>query len=278
MNILNTYYELESHHFDLNVDHYGAETCDKNYSFGPSIRDNYVLHFIVSGKGTFSIDGQTTSLKAGDLFLLPKDKLTFYQADGQEPWSYIWVGFNGSRVEPLLRQSQLLDTYYLHSHIESPILNIMQAITHLSGRKPGPVTELLLIGELHKLLAAILEEFPTVNQESASQLTKAYVQQALKIIHSQYNIPLKVTDLAQQLSLSRSYLYKIFKKETGYALKDYILQVKMNRSCQLLQNTDLSITEISFSVGYTDPLQFSTAFKHTFQMSPSDYRKTQTQK
>lgn len=278
MNILNTYYELESHHFDLNVDHYGAETCDKNYSFGPSIRDNYVLHFIVSGKGTFSIDGQTTSLKAGDLFLLPKDKLTFYQADGQEPWSYIWVGFNGSRVEPLLRQSQLLDTYYLHSHIESPILNIMQTITDLSGRKPGPVTELLLIGELHKLLAAILEEFPTVNQESASQLTKAYVQQALKIIHSQYNIPLKVTDLAQQLSLSRSYLYKIFKKETGYALKDYILQVKMNRSCQLLQNTDLSITEISFSVGYTDPLQFSTAFKHTFQMSPSDYRKTQTQK
>ena len=277
MNILNTYYELDSHHFDLNIDHYGAETCDKNYSFGPSIRDNYVLHFIVSGKGTFSIDGQTTSLKAGDLFLLPKDKLTFYQADGQDPWSYIWVGFNGSRVESLLRQSQLLDTYYLHSHIESPILDIMQAITHLSDHKPGPTTELLLIGELHKLLAAILEEFPTVNQDSANQLTKAYVQQALKIIHSQYNIPLKVTDLAQQLSLSRSYLYKIFKKETGYALKDYILQVKMNRSCQLLQNTDLSITEISFSVGYTDPLQFSTAFKHTFHMSPTDYRKTLAQ-
>ena len=51
MNILNIYNELDSHNFDLNVDHYGAEQCDKGYSFGPTIRDNFVLHFITKGKG-----------------------------------------------------------------------------------------------------------------------------------------------------------------------------------------------------------------------------------
>lgn len=79
MNVLNTYNEFGTNNFDLNVDHYGAEICDKNYSFGPTVRDNYVLHFIVDGEGTFKIDGTTTELKTGDMFILPKGKVTFYQ-------------------------------------------------------------------------------------------------------------------------------------------------------------------------------------------------------
>ena len=70
MNVLNTYNEFDMNNFDLNVDHYGAEICDKNYSFGPTVRDNYVLHFIVDGKGTFKIDGTTTKLIASTLGLI----------------------------------------------------------------------------------------------------------------------------------------------------------------------------------------------------------------
>lgn len=274
MNRLNTYRALTSQHFDLQVDHYGAESCDKNYSFGPSIRENYVLHFITEGKGMFTIDGKTASLKEGDLFLLPKDKVTFYQADSQYPWSYIWVGFSGSRVDSLLRQTQLSESYYLHSHLNSSILKEMLALTQFSLQATATVTELHLIGRLHQLLAAVLEEFPKADAHLPNHLAKETVQQALKLIHTQYDKPLRVSDIAEKLSLSRSYLYKLFKKETGYAIKDYILQVKMNRSCQLLHYLELSIAEVAFSVGYPDPLAFSTAFKHYFHMSPSDYRKT----
>lgn len=77
MNILNIYNELDSHNFDLNVDHYGAEQCDKGYSFGPTIRDNFVLHFITKGRGKILVDGKTSYLAAGDLFILPKDVSIF---------------------------------------------------------------------------------------------------------------------------------------------------------------------------------------------------------
>lgn len=53
MNILNTYNEFNISNFDLNVDHYRGEICDGDYSFGPSIRNDYVLHFIVNGQGKF---------------------------------------------------------------------------------------------------------------------------------------------------------------------------------------------------------------------------------
>ncbi|MGV2998665.1 AraC family transcriptional regulator [Streptococcus suis] len=275
MNILNSYNELDSNNFDLNIDHYGAEQCDKNYSFGPTIRDNYVLHFITEGKGKISILGETTELSAGDLFVLPKNKAIFYQADGQDPWTYIWVGFSGSKAESILEHSRLLEKFYLHSSLQSPILQKMIDITKADKHPLPMVAEHILVGHLHQLLAHLVAEFPNQQLKEAGTLTKSYVHHAIKFIHSHYSHPIKVAEIADQLALSRSYLYKIFKQETGYAIKDYILQVKMNRSCQLLETPERTITEIANSVGYYDPLTFSTAFKNYFHMSPTDYRKQQ---
>ncbi|HEM4129783.1 TPA: AraC family transcriptional regulator [Streptococcus suis] len=273
MNILNIYNEFDSHNFDLNVDHYGAEQCDKNYSFGPTIRNNYVLHFITNGKGKIIINGETTELAAGDIFILPKNQSIFYQADGLDPWTYTWVGFSGSRAETILSQTRLLENYYLHSHLESDILKKMIDINQTEVQSLPMITELILIGHLNQLLAALVQEFPNESLKESSTLAKNYVHHAIKIIHSQYNSPIKVSEIAHQLALSRSYLYKIFKQETGYSIKDYIVQVKMNHACQLLANPELSITEIANSVGYFDPLAFSNAFKNQYHMSPSDYRK-----
>ncbi|HEM6221261.1 TPA: AraC family transcriptional regulator [Streptococcus suis] len=273
MNILNIYNELDSHNFDLNVDHYGAEQCDRGYSFGPTIRDNYVLHFITNGKGKISINGETTELTAGDIFVLPKNQSIFYQADENSPWTYTWVGFSGSRAETILSQTRLLEKYYLHSHLESDILKKMIDINQTEVQSLPMITELILIGHLNQLLAALVQEFPNDSLKEASTLAKTYVHHAIKIIHSQYNSPVKVSAIAEKLALSRSYLYKIFKQETGYSIKDYIVQVKMNHACQLLANPDLSITEIANSVGYQDPLTFSSAFKNQYHQSPSDYRK-----
>ncbi|HEM6111650.1 TPA: AraC family transcriptional regulator [Streptococcus suis] len=273
MNILNIYNEFDSHNFDLNVDHYGAEQCDSGYSFGPTIRDNYVLHFITNGKGKISINGETTELTAGDIFVLPKNQSIFYQADENTPWTYTWVGFSGSRAETILSQTRLLEKYFLHSHLESEILKKMIDINQTAVQSLPMITELILIGHLNQLLAALVQEFPNESLKEASTLAKTYVHHAIKIIHSQYNSPIKVSAIAEKLALSRSYLYKIFKQETGYSIKDYIVQVKMNHACQLLANPDLSITEIANSVGYQDPLTFSSAFKNQYHQSPSDYRK-----
>ena len=278
MNILNIYNEFDSHNFDLNVDHYGAEQCDSGYSFGPTIRDNYVLHFITNGKGKITIDGETTNLQAGDLFVLPKNQSIFYQADENEPWTYTWVGFSGSRAETILSQTRLLEKYFLHSHLESEILKKMIDINQTEVQSLPMITELILIGHLNQLLAALVQEFPNESLKESSTLAKNYVHHAIKLIHSQYNSPIKVNEIADHLALSRSYLYKIFKQETGYAIKDYILQIKMKRSCQLLENPTRNITEIAYSVGYQDPLTFSSAFKNYFHMSPTEFRKTQKNK
>lgn len=273
MNVLNTYNEFDTNNFDLNVDHYGAEICDKNYSFGPTIRDNFVLHFIVDGKGKFTIDGQTIELGVGDMFILPKGKVTFYQADSKHPWTYLWVGFSGSKAENILSKTQLLEQYFCHSTLKSKVLDQIVKLTQFRDQKLDDVTELQLIAELYKLLAFLIEEFPSKAMSDSSILIQNYIKQAKKIIHTQYGTSLKVGEIADKLNLNRSYLYKIFKEETGYAIKDYIVQVRMEKSADLLTNTTFHISEVANAIGFTDGLTFSKAFKKYFNQSPSNYRK-----
>ena len=273
MNVLNTYNEFDTNNFDLNVDHYGAEVCEGNYSFGPTLRDNFVLHFIVDGKGKFTIDGQTTELGVGDMFILPKGKVTFYQADSKHPWTYLWVGFSGSKAENILSKTQLLEQYFCHSTLKSKVLDQIVKLTQFRDQKLDDVTELQLIAELYKLLAYLIEESPSKVASDGSILIQNYIRQTKKIIHSQYGTSLKVGEIADKLNLNRSYLYKIFKEETGYAIKDYIVQVRMEKSADLLTNTTFHISEVANAVGFTDALAFSKAFKKYFNQSPSNYRK-----
>lgn len=271
-NILTIYNEFDNHHFELNVDHYGAEICTPGYSFGPSIRDNYVLHFIIDGCGRFTIDGKTILLKAGDLFILPKNKKTFYQADFENPWTYIWVGFSGSKAESLLQQSILLEHYYAHSNLSSKILDQMTQLTCFRDEKLNNVTDLLLMAELYKLLGFLIQELPNPDIHTLAAQHSNYVRQAKKLIHSRYGSNLKVQDIAQMLNLNRSYLYRIFKEETGLSLKDYIMQVRINKACDLLRTSSLSIHHIASSIGYSDALNFSKIFKKEIGKSPSSYR------
>lgn len=275
MNVLNTYNEFDTNNFDLNVDHYGAEICEGNYSFGPTLRDNFVLHFIVDGKGKFTIDDQTTELGVGDMFILPKEKVTFYQADSKHPWTYLWVGFSGSKAENILSKTQLLEQYFCHSTLKSKVLDQIVKLTQFRDQKLDDVTELQLIAELYKLLAYLIEESPSKAASDGSILIQNYIRQTKKIIHSQYGTSLKVGEIADKLNLNRSYLYKIFKEETGYAIKDYIVQVRMEKSADLLTNTTFHISEVANAVGFTDGLTFSKAFKKYFNQSPSNYRKAQ---
>ena len=108
----------------------------------------------------------------------------------------------------------------------------------------------------------------------SSILIQNYIKQAKKIIHTQYGNPLKISEIAKKLNLNRSYLYKIFKEETDYSLKDYLIQIRMKKSADLLTSTTFHISEIANAVGFPDALAFSKAFKKYYGISPKQYQKS----
>ena len=96
----------------------GYAKCESLHSFGPAVRPNYLIHLILDGHGRFQTGDATYELAAGQGFLIEPEVQTFYQADKNDPWTYLWVGFGGSRAgengqEKSYRSSKKVDIVFL---------------------------------------------------------------------------------------------------------------------------------------------------------------------
>ena len=87
----NSYKVTEKELVSLSVYNVGFQRCDSLYQWGPGIRDHYLIHYIISGKGFYKIGKRTYELQAGDSFLVyPNTEVVYYAAE-TDPWEYGWV-------------------------------------------------------------------------------------------------------------------------------------------------------------------------------------------
>ncbi|MET3557672.1 AraC-like DNA-binding protein [Streptococcus rupicaprae] len=269
--------ELNTDTMDLSIDFYGFEECAPSYSFGPAIRDNYVIHYISQGKGTFYYKNQEIPLSAGDLFLLKANETTFYQADSEDPWSYYWIGIGGNKADLYFGLSSLGEVAYIQHNKKQSTKKVakqmIQLITQAEEKERTIGNQLELLSQAYQLLYELNILSPNSSSHELSQ-TEKICQECRHVIEKHYSIDgLSISSIAQKLNVNRSYLTTLFKKYYHVSPKDYLLQTRMKRAKQLLENTQESIKVISYSVGYLDPLYFSKAFKEFYSMSPSQFRK-----
>ena len=109
---------------------------------------------------------------------------------------------------------------------------------------------------------------------AASSLTapQRYIDFSVNYIKTHYSQHISVTRLTELLGVSQPYLYRIFKEAFGKSPKAFICEYRINRASKLLTETDLPVSEIALSVGYSDSFAFSKAFSSIRGLSPSEYR------
>lgn len=95
---------------DINLYEVGTHKCPPQYEFGPIIRNRYVFHYIFSGSGTIFLDNVKYSASAGQCFVLPPNIVTYYIADDDDPWSYIWVYIDGAKAVEFLIEAGITTT------------------------------------------------------------------------------------------------------------------------------------------------------------------------
>ena len=86
------------------------------------------------------------------------------------------------------------------------------------------------------------------------------------------NPKFSVEDLADKLGVSRVQLYRKVKAIIGINISDHINNVKLEKAAELLKSNDMNISEIAYSLGFSSPNYFSTAFKNKFGVSPKEYK------
>lgn len=249
----------------------GCSRTEPLHSFGPAQKPHYLIHFVLSGQGKFSIRGKDYFLEPGYGFLIPPEELVFYQADEKDPWTYVWVGFSGITAEDTVKTMGL--------SLNNPVFmsgrgeELYQAVKDMMEHNTyGIANDLRRNGQLQLFLSIIAESVP-IEKKSETDTADNYVRRAVEFIQGNYCNPIKVTDVADYVCINRSYLYTLFRSGVGMSPQQFLTTFRITKAAELLQLTEHPIESIALSCGYTDPLVFTKAFKQMKGVSPSVWRK-----
>lgn len=258
---------------DLNMCQCGTEKCKPGHYYGPAVRDHFLIHYIMEGKGIFQVGNITYKLGKGQGFLICPNIITFYQADMNSPWHYTWIGFHGLKAEDYLKQANLsydnpIFTYTENNFIETCFKEMIKSKEMDKGR------EMRLLGLIYLFLSQLIE----INGNPLSCNTtvnrkELYIKKIVEFIELNYSRKISISEIASYIGLDRSYMGSIFKEFFNTSPQNYLINYRVNKACDLMLNPELTIGDISRSVGYEDPLLFSKIFKKTKGLSPREYRK-----
>lgn len=254
----------------------GIERCEPNKFYGPTIRDDYHVHFILQGKGILEINGQRYHLHRGQIFVIPPDIETYYCADPFDPWHYTWVSFAGTQASYLLEKAGItIKSPIRETYIEPEIfLNLIEQI--LDHHEITISNELIRTSLMYQLVAKLIESqnqkiITTNSQPIYDYSPDVYVECAVEYIHYNY-AHINVRDISSYIGITRSYLAHIFKQKLQISPQQYLVNYRLEQAGRLLRTTNLPIQEISEKVGYSNPLTFSKIFKSIYKLSPKNYR------
>ena len=251
----------------LSVYSAGAEKCMPLHQWGPGVRNHYLIHYVVRGKGVYISGGKEYHLSAGDAFLaLPNTEITYY-ADEKDPWEYVWVGFAGMDAQPILQcTSFTVETPVIRPENGEGFFNAVMRIYEAHGSDFNHAVR--MTGELYCALSLLMHQKLVHHEDIASQ----YVQKAATYIAHNYAFHISVADIAAYVSIDRSHLYTVFKQVLGVSPKEYLTDFRIRKACTLLLEAELTIAAVANSVGFENSLYFSKVFRKCMNITPSEYR------
>lgn len=264
--------EPNTHLKDCYFNFCGYSKTEPRHSFGPAIRKQYLIHIVLEGQGYYLVNDQKYYLRKGQGFVIPPGISTFYQADENNPWSYVWLGLSGDLVEYYLKE---IGVGKDHLTFKVDNLSLFKGLIFetLSYDQDNLVSELSRQKQVYKFLELLLSSASHLKEGIVTKKMNPFVRQAIEIIRENAYQKISVKDIATMLSLHENYLSRLFKLDMGISIKEYISEIKLSIANDLLSSTEYSIQQISDKIGFSTVQSFSKAFKKANGVSPGIYRK-----
>lgn len=244
----------------------GTSFCDGSYKISRPKSSCLCMEYVVSGSGTVFCGKDKYHPEAGDIYLLPPGKDHLYFSDAKDPWQKLWFNAEGSLIGGLLL-SYNPSNAVLYKNCGGK--EFFEQI-HEIGKDMS-----ISASEKHSAAAVVFHRLMQFlyNQSQNKKSISAEAEMLKNYIDSHITESLSLKMLAEHVYLSNSQVIRIFRRDFGKTPYDYIIAQKTENAKNLLQNTNMRIKEIAFSLGFSDEHYFSYVFKEKTGKSPSEYRK-----
>ena len=231
-----------------------------------------MLVFIEHGTGWIRIHDRELRVGAGQVVFLPANTRHAYGASDQDPWSIFWFHFDGRGAMDLLEWTGLSPG--------SPVMNctswdgLRRQFRSIFGAIERGYHEHTLL-EMSCVLINVITLLHRNPAFERSTDAAERIERAMDNMRVSLKAPLTLVEYAGSVGYSVARFCYWFKLHTGISPMTYLNELRVQRACEYLDTTRLSVKEVAATLGYDDPLYFSRSFKKCTGQSPSSYRERQ---
>jgi AraC-like DNA-binding protein len=235
------------------------------------VLNEFQLVYIAGGSGTFEADGVAeTVVEAGTAFLLFPGVWHRYKPCEDTGWEEFWVGYGGHYADYLMKQDCFqTKTPFVHIGFNAELLNVFIRLIE-TVKYEGVAYYQLSSCLITQLLALVYSS--AIMTDKHHQNTNKLIQMARFKMHNNLHKNMDVKLLAAELNVSYPWLRRAFKDTVGVAPGQYHLNIRIEKACKILKETDLTVNEVSYYLGFESEFYFSRLFKKKTGISPGKYR------
>jgi AraC family L-rhamnose operon transcriptional activator RhaR len=248
----------------------------------------YEACYAFAGRGTFAMADRTYPVRGGDLFLAKPGETHEIVSSRSAPlgiyfWAYTLVpqanhqAADSDRSIDALLDAQATTSTHVTRRATGSIQRTLELLNdEISTKPPGYTSSIrgltvkLLLDTARAFTDGITSEEVDAPVRSTAQ---AVVRTATRYLRDNLSRPIEIRDVAAQVHLSERHLSRLFHKETGTSVLDYLTALRIETASQLLLDKELSIKQVARSVGYPDPHYFTTLFGRRTGMTPAVFRR-----
>ena len=257
---------------DIESDIYADGQYIGDWAIDTSGKKQIPFHGIAAGEAQIWLNNECVgTLTAGDVVLFPFDHSHQMRPIDIEQKTRMICGFfnvNGISHQRLLQE---LSPVIIHSKSESKQLLWQQILNEIDAQKPGCYFAFNLYAKLLFLdILRVQLHKKNDSQGILNGLVNHKINPALDLIHRQYQDDLTLEHLATHCHLSKNTFARLFKKSIGQTPYQYLCQWRLEKSRQLLNQQQLTISQVAEAVGYQSDIVFRKAFKTFFGFNAYD--------
>lgn len=249
-----------------------VEMSNKNAQM-PSMHahESYEIYILIRGTKSYFIESDFFSVNAGEVVLISSEKL--HKTGGYGCYRAL-ISFSDEFLRKYFTQTAIdkMLSCFDKNHVKPTkeqfdeilkIVNIM--LKNQADKIEGDA--FLHLAEILK----ILKESPESNKSVIE--AKGYANKIIEYVNSNYASIGGLKDVAEKFYVNKSYLCRLFKRETGMQFTTFLNKIKVRSAVNLLLTTNKSISEIAYLVGFSTSAYFCNIFKKEYAVTPHEYKK-----
>ncbi len=244
--------------------------------------------YVLKGKAEHTINDNTMILSEGDYFLIDiGSRHEYMKLDTEPDLCIVNCMFKPRFIDETLRDAKnfygivdfCLPGLYDPNTARAATLRsyhdstgyigtvIRQMMREAQERDVGYLS--VLKGLLINLLIELARNEAALPRSGNDGITRYIVEYVAK----NYSHPLRLSEICEEMSFSLTYASSVFKRDMGMTFRDYLMKVRLEKACRLIQSSDKTVAEIAAAVGYSDPAFFFKIFKKELGLTPKDYKR-----